>query len=139
MRWPRFARVTAGVVSCCRGEICIQVAEVNMKQLLGIAILSAAVALGTAAWAQSDTSTTTPNTGVKQDLKTAGRATSNAAKKAGHKTASVTRRGVRKSESATRSGARKTKRASKRVVHKGARKTRRTSTKVERKTTTQPQ
>ena len=99
-----------------------------MKQLLGIAILSAAVALGTAAWAQSDTSTTTPNTGVKHDLKTAGRATSNAAKKTGHRTASATRRGVRK-----------TKRTSKRVVHKGAHKTRRTSTKVERKTTTEPQ
>ncbi len=126
-------------VSCCRGEICIQEAEVNMKQLLGMAILMAAVALGTAAWGQSDTSTTTPNTGVKHDLKTAGRATSNAAKKTGHKTASATRRGVHKTESATRSGVRKTKHASKRAVHKGAHKTRQTSSKVERKTTTEPQ
>ncbi|HSB75347.1 MAG TPA: hypothetical protein VLC12_06835 [Terriglobales bacterium] len=85
-----------------------------MKHPLGIAVLGLAVALGTAAWGQSDTSTTTPNTGIKHDMKTAGRATKNAVKKTGHKT----------------------KRASKRVVHKGARKTRRTSTKVEHKTTT---
>ncbi|HEX6907157.1 MAG TPA: hypothetical protein VF154_11155 [Terriglobales bacterium] len=96
-----------------------------MRHLLGIALLSLAVTLGTAAWGQSDTSTTTPNTGIKQDMKTAGRATGNAAKKTGHKTASATRKGYHK-----------TKRATKRVVHKGARKTRRASTKVEHKTTT---
>ncbi|HKC71213.1 MAG TPA: hypothetical protein VKB60_06300 [Terriglobales bacterium] len=96
-----------------------------MRHLLGIALLGLAVAMGTAAWGQSDTSTTTPNTGVKHDMKTAGRATKNAARKTGHKTASVTRKGYYK-----------TKRTSKRVVHKGARKTRRTSTKVEHKTTT---
>jgi len=99
-----------------------------MRNILGFLLLSLAVALGTAAWGQSDTSTTTPNTGVKHDMKTAGRATSNAAKKTGHRTASATRTGVRK-----------TKHTSKRIVHKGARKTRRTSTKVERKTTTEPQ
>jgi hypothetical protein len=101
-----------------------------MKHLLGIALLSLAVALGTAAWAQEGTSTTTPDTGVKHDLKTAGRATKNAAKKTGRKTESVTRTGVSK-----------TKRTTKRIVHKGAKKTRRTSTKVEHKTTTgtQPQ
>jgi len=84
-----------------------------MRNLLGIALLSLAVGLGTAAWAQ-ETSTTTPNTGVKHDMKTAGRATKNATKKTGHKV----------------------KHTSKHVVHKAARKTRRTSTKVEHKTTT---
>ena len=96
-----------------------------MRHLLGIALLSLAVAMGTAAWAQSDTSTTTPNTGAKHDMKTAGRATKIAVKKTGHKTASVTRRGYHK-----------TKNTTKRVVHRGAKKTRRTSTKVEHKTTT---
>ena len=96
-----------------------------MRNLLGLAVLSLAIALGTAAWGQENTSTTTPNTGVKHDLKTAGRATKNAAKKTGHETAAVTRK-----------GASKTKRTTKRIVHKGARKTRRTSTKVEHKTTT---
>ena len=85
-----------------------------MRNLLAIAVLSLAVALGTAAWGQESTSTTTPNTGVKHDIKTAGRATKNATKKTGHKV----------------------KRTTKRVVHKGAHKTRRTSTKVEHKTTT---
>ena len=85
-----------------------------MKHLLGIALLTLAVGLGTMAWGQSDTSTTTPNTGIKQDMKTAGRATKNATKKTGHRV----------------------KHTSKRVVHKGARKTRRTSTTVEHKTTT---
>jgi hypothetical protein len=101
------------------GRLGIQRTEVNMRKLLGIALLSVAVPLGTAVWGQSDTSTTTPNTGVKQDMKTAGRATKNATKKTGHKV----------------------KHTTKRVVHKGARKTRRTSTKVEHKTTTgtQPQ
>jgi hypothetical protein len=96
-----------------------------MRHLLGIALLSLAVALGTAAWGQSDASTTSPNTGIKQDMKTAGRATENAAKKTGHKTAS-----------ATRTGYHKTKHATKRVVHKGAKKTRHAATKVEHKTTT---
>lgn len=101
--------------------------EVNMRHLLGIALLGLAVTMGTAAWGQSDTDTsaTTPNTSIKQDMKTAGHATGNAAKKTGHKTSSATRRGYHK-----------TKRASKRVVHKGAKKTRRASTKVEHKTTT---
>ena len=86
-----------------------------MKKLLGIALLSMAVALGTAAWGQSDnTATTTPNTGAKHDIKTAGHATKNAVTKTGHKT----------------------KTTSKRIVHKGAKKTRHTSTKVEHKTTT---
>jgi hypothetical protein len=85
-----------------------------MRNLLVIAALSLAVAFGTAALGQENTSTTTPNTGIKHDMKTAGRATKNATKKTGHKV----------------------KRTSKRVVHKGARKTRRTSTKVEHKTTT---
>jgi hypothetical protein len=85
-----------------------------MRNLLVIAVLSLAVAFGTAVWGQENTSTTTPNTGIKHDIKTAGRATKNATKKTGHKV----------------------KRTSKRVVHKGARKTRRTSTKVEHKTTT---
>ena len=84
-----------------------------MRNLLGIALLSLAVALGTAAWGQ-ETSTTTPNTGIKHDMKTAGRATKNATRKTGHKV----------------------KHTTKRVVHKGARKTRHTSTKVEHKTTT---
>jgi hypothetical protein len=96
-----------------------------MRHLLGIALLSLAVALGTAAWGQENTSTTTPNTGVKHDLKTAGRATKNAAKKTGRKT-----------ESVARTGARETKHTTKSIVHKGARKTRHTSTKVEHKTTT---
>ena len=107
-----------------------------MRQLLGIALLSVAVALGTAAWGQSDTSTTSPNTGIKQDLKTAGQATENAAKKTGHKTAAVTRKGVHKTESATRRGAQKTEHTTKRIVHKGAKKTRHAATKVEHKTTT---
>lgn len=85
-----------------------------MRNLLAIAVLSLALALGTAAWGQENTSTTTPNTGIKHDIKTAGRATKNATKKTGHKV----------------------KRTTKRVVHKGAHKTRRTSTKVEHKTTT---
>jgi len=84
-----------------------------MKNLLAIATLGLAVAFGTAVWGQ-ETSTTTPDTSVKHDMKTAGHATKNATKKTGHKV----------------------KRTSKRVVHKGARKTRRTSTKVEHKTTT---
>jgi len=84
-----------------------------MKNLLAIATLSLAVAFGTAVWGQ-ETSTTTPDTSVKHDMKTAGHATKNATKKTGHKV----------------------KRTSKRVAHKGARKTRRTSTKVEHKTTT---
>ncbi len=96
-----------------------------MRHLLGIALLSLAVAMGTVAWGQSDISTTTPNTGIKQDMKTAGRATENAAKKTGRKTAHVTRK-----------GASKTKRTTKRIVHKGAKKTRHASTKVEHKTTT---
>ena len=87
--------------------------EVNIRNLLAIAVLSMAVAFGTAVWGQ-ETSTTTPNTGIKHDMKTAGHATKNATKKTGHKV----------------------KRTSKRVVHKGARKTRHTSTKVEHKTTT---
>jgi hypothetical protein len=87
--------------------------EVNMRNLLVTAVLSLAVAFGTAVWGQ-ETSTTTPDTGIKHDMKTAGRATKNATKKTGHKV----------------------KRSSKRVVHKGAHKTRRTSTKVEHKTTT---
>jgi hypothetical protein len=86
---------------------------VKMKNLLAIATLSLAVAFGTAVWGQ-ETSTTTPNTGIKHDMKTAGHATKNATKKTGHNM----------------------KRTSKRVVHKGAHKTRRTSTKVEHKTTT---
>lgn len=85
-----------------------------MRNLLAIAVLSLALALGTAAWGQENTSTTTPNTGIKHDIKTAGRATKNATRKTGHKV----------------------KRTTKRVVHKGAHKTRRTSTKVEHKTTT---
>lgn len=96
-----------------------------MRNLLAIAMLSLAVAFGTAVWGQENTSTTTPNTGIKHDMKTAGHATENAAKKTGRKT-----------ESVAKTGARKTKRTTKRVVHKGARKTRRTSTKVEHKTTT---
>jgi septal ring-binding cell division protein DamX len=88
--------------------------EVNMRNLLGIALLGLAVTLGTAAWGQETTSTTNSDTSVKHDLKTAGRATKNATKKTGHKV----------------------KHTSKRVVHKGARKTRHTSTKVEHKTTT---
>ena len=55
-----------------------------MRNLLATAVLSLAVAFGTAVWGQ-ETSTTTPDTGVKHDMKTAGRATKNATKKTGHK------------------------------------------------------
>ena len=51
-----------------------------MKNLLAIATLSLAVAFGTAVWGQ-ETSTTTPDTSVKHDMKTAGHATKNATKK----------------------------------------------------------
>lgn len=75
-----------------------------MKRFLALITLTL---MTSALFAQTTTATTQQDTGVKQDVKTAGHATKQAAKKSAHQVKHTTKKAVHKGAKATKKGASK--------------------------------
>ena len=78
-----------------------------MKRFLAV-ITMGVMSLALSAQTSSTATTAQQDTGVKQDMKTAGHATKRATQKTAHTVAHTTKKGVHKAAHATRKGAAKT-------------------------------